>query len=245
MAIQQPTIKQLLVNISITLLILVTPWIYGDGWLENEILISDFWKGIIILIILSFGIIAGIREILELRYHIKSHLGWFFLSLLATAGHIMLYISAMEYLGHDISEGKISGTANKLLIIGSLIFTFYFLFEILFIMSHEIFLKKKTVRKYSWSDFILSVYAAFGGIYIWDILLGDVGFKMESPTFFLFGELFPAIVLFLLLILPFKRYHLMESHGFSKSSKEKMYLFLSYLFLIAAAIVPRILESGQ
>lgn len=239
----QPFNKQVVINISIALLIPLIHWVYGDEWAAGQQPLSDIWKGIIILVILLFGIIGGIREILELRYIIKSHLGWFFLTLMATAGHIILYLAAMKYFGYDLS-GEISGTSNTLLIIGGLLFTFYFLFELLFIFSYEISQDIQPGRRYSWSDVLLSIYAAFGGVYIWDILLGDVSFEFENPGFFLLAELFPAIVLFLLLILPFKRYDVMESHGISKTGKEKTYLYLSYFAMIASVIFPRILESA-
>lgn len=239
----RPFNKQVLINISIALLIPLIHWIYGDAWSSVEQPIGDFWRGIIILVILLFGIIGGIKEILELRYIIRSHLGWFFLTLLATAGHIMLYLAAIKYMGYDVAE-EISGTTKILLIIGSLVFAFYFLFELLFILGHEIRKGEKAVRSYRWSDVLLSIYAAFGGVYIWDILLGNVRFEFESISIFLIAELFPAILLFLLLILPFKRYDVMESHGMSKTSREKTYLFLSYLLMISSVIMPRIFDSA-
>jgi len=241
MEVNQPFNKQILINLTITLLIPLIHWIYGEGWSSGEAAISDNWRGIIILIILLFGIVGGMKEIFELRYLIKSHLGWFFLTFMATAVHIMLYLSAIEYFGYDLA-GDFTGSTNTLLIIGALLFTFYFLFELFFIFSHEINNEEKSGRKYGWSDFLLSIYAAFGSVYIWDVMLGEVAFKFENLSTFIIGELIPAILLFLMLILPFKRYDLMEGHGVSKSKKEKTYLFLTYLAMITSAILPRIFE---
>ena len=232
--------KGFLINISIALLIPLIHWIYGGSALFGESPLNDFWKGMIILFILLLGIIGGIRELVELRFVIKGHLGWFFLTLLATACHIMLYLDAMKYFGYDVT-GDLTGTTNTLLIVGSLLFTFLFLFELLFILAHET-RRVEVKRKFSWSDAFLAIYAAFGSVYIWDILLGDLGFEYQNPGYFIFAELLPAILLFLMLILPFKRYDLMEDYGFSRNSNDRFYLFLSYLGIIALAILPRILE---
>jgi len=234
--------KPVLINLSIALMIPLIYWIYGDSWNNGEQILGDLWKGILILIILLLGLVAGIRELFELKYVIKGELGWFFLTFLATAGHIILYMEAMKYLGYDFT-GNFSGDENTILVIGGLSFTIFFLFELLFILAHESRKDQELRRNYSWSDVFLSIYAAFGSVYIWDILLGDIGFKFENPGYFIFAELLPAILLFLMLILPFKRYDLMANHGYSRSKKEKTYLFLSYLLIIGSAIVPRILES--
>ena len=242
MDLQRTPPKQVLINLGIALLIPVIHWIYGDGWNKDAQVPGDQWKGVLILVVLLLGLIGGTREILELKHMIRGQVAWFFLTLMATAAHIMLYMAALNYLGYDFS-GQMSGGENTLLAIGGLLFTGYFLFELIYILAHETKEDIKPRRSYGWSDVLLSIYAAFGGVYIWDILLGDLGFEFQNPGYFLIAELFPAILLFLMLILPFKRYDLMEGHGVSRTRMEKTYLFLSYLLMVGAAIVPRIWES--
>lgn len=76
-----------------------------------------------------------------------------------------------------------------------------------------------------------------------NLLMQGSTFKQLLIVLIILADLFPAILLFLMLILPFKRYDLMEGQGISKTRKEKNYLLLSYLLMVAMAILPRILES--
>lgn len=242
MDVQGPTAKQLFINFSIVLLIPLIHWVYGSGWNGHTLVISDTWKAIIILFILGMGLTGAIRELLDLRHLIKGELGWFFLTFLAAAGHIILYMEAMKFLGFDFTD-EITGTENTLLVIGGILFSFFFLFELIFILANETRKDDRLARHYGWSDLFLSFYAAFGSVYIWDILLGDIGFEYQNLGYFLLAELFPATLLFLMLVLPFKRYDLMESHGVSKTRKEKNFLFLSYVLMVVMAMLPRLLQS--
>jgi hypothetical protein len=233
--------KQLLINLSISGFVPVIYWIYGEQLPMNEAWEVDYFKGGLILLVLLFGMLGGMVELAILRRFMKGTFQWFLLSFLATAGHLILFMAAMKYMGIDLSTQR-DDSVNGWLIFAGIFFTFYFLFELLFAMVTEVEVERKYERIFGWNDVLLALYASFGAVYMWEILLSNMAFTFQNWSYFLLAELLPASFLFILIVLPFKRYFIIERKLLIRTKRQELIYYLSYLLMILVGLAPRVLE---
>jgi hypothetical protein len=234
--------KQMLINFSIAGFVPVVHLIYGTQLPMDQAWAFDPYRGGLILLMLVFGVIGGIVELNILKKYMRNTGLWFFLSFLATAGHLILFMAAMKYFGVDMGNGNEEQVSGWLVFAG-IFFTFYFFFELLMPM-----LTAQTEAVYSrilgWNDLLLMLYASFGSVYVWDVLLSAATLTFQNGFHFLFTELLPAAVLFILIILPFKRYFIVERKLLVRTKGQEWGFYLSYLLVLVVGLVSKIGTAG-
>jgi len=233
--------KQILINLLIAGSFQVVYFIFSNQKPLDQHWEIDYFKGGFLLLVLIIGLVGAIGEAKELRQYGYSGGWWFFLSFLAVAGHILVYASALNYLGKDSLTGNPENPGFWFMF-GCIFFTFFFLFELIYAYTGEEKSDKEYTRVFGWSDILLAIYAAMGSAYVWDVLMANMTYKFDNWPYFIFAELFPSILVFILIILPFKRYFIVERKLLVKNRKQEWLFYGSYLLVILSAILPRVVS---